>query len=677
MTPQPTWGRADVVCLAAIVAWALVWLTPNLGHPHIHNWDESIHQLVARNVHDTFFYPHLYRELLYPQADPSQWFSTDVWLTKPVGAFWASAAVMHLIGVTPLASRLVSLSGELLAAIALFALLRKLVPRPTALAVSMGFLSLPYSWILVQGYMFGDITDTTLVGWVTFAMLLVVRSIEAQSWRWSVAAGVATGVAYLCKAQLALVPLGVVLTMALLRLLQLSAGPRLPAAAGFVGALLLTAGPWVVYTARTWPTVFWAMHDHALGHFENAPRDDIGPWVRPADAIFNEVNSLELAPLPGALATLGLLWLVWRAITRRETPVVALALWLGSTWLVHSLAAAKQPNHVWNAAPAVFAAFALMATDAFRSPRLGAAMLMGLATPWFTEHGFELKAVRAMLPDVLEQTQALPGLAEGLVCMFWGASVVTLVTLWPPVDRPLALTLGVMANLSLGYSLLVKAPLALTAKAEEKRPLSLVSRAKDVGLALERLLPKKSVLWLNTELDGYETHEHFDLMFWSGRMVYRSRLDVETAKAKGYHSYVVSTTWLPLEEVAGLPPHAAFRVYDVERETDVVTLPPGVTPINATAGTMEVIGVAAGPLDETHDRWAFYVRPAGVPAELLVTFTQERGAQTLALLPEESLAQRSSLVERPWFIITTVGPPRGLVKDLRFDTQRPSMPTRW
>ncbi len=672
-TSRHPWRPLDWALVALIVTWGAVWHLPHLTHSFIHNWDESMHQVVSRGVYDTFFYPHMYVDPIYPVTDHSKWWYADAWLLKPTGPFWVNAVMMKVVGVTPAASRLTALLGELLAALSLFALLRPQARRFWATVGALGFLAVPYSWTLIQGHMFGDVTDTTLVGWVTFAVLCLVWAVERHSWRWAFAAGVATGVGYLCKTQLALAPLGVFGVMWLLGLVAFSPGPRLRHVLAMYGGFFAAALPWNLYCAYAWPKTWNAMNAYTLGHFGKDTGTDIGSWARPADAIFNEVNQLELAPLPVAVAALTVGWLFWRALTKKDPLSVALFLWLGSTWFVHSVAHAKQPNHVWNSAPAVFAALALWGKDVWRAPRLAAAAIGAFATPLGIAHLPQLAKWREALPAVLDETRRLPGLFEGLALAVGGVGVVSVLLFVPFLRRWLAPLLAFVANALVLHVLLWAAPTALITQRDSKAQERHHSHTKDVGLALDAALPKKSVLWADLDADPPSAHLHYDLMFWSGRMTYRRGPDLPAAQAKGYESFLVTPAAAPFEPIVQVPAHAWLRAYDLSKPAALPDVPQGAERLEVKQGSLTVLGFGAAPVAATRDRWAFFVRPQGVPHELRVGFVTATGTETVVVSPEASLVGRGRLADVAWFVMPVVGPPRAAVTALELD---PAAPTK-
>ena len=659
--------RADLACIAAIAAAGLLLLAPGLGHPAIRNWDEAFHQAAARGTYETFFEPHLYSDPLH-QVDPRWWWASGVFLHKPAGPLWVAAALMHLIGVTPLALRLCSLAGELGAAIGLFLLARSMSGRALALLAAIGFLALPFAWRLTQGFHFGDVTDCTLVGWVTLSMLLLVRAIERSSWRWAAAAGAAVGVGFLCKTALALVPLGVAFAVWGLGRVRASRPFPFAAPAAMAGAFAAVALPWNLYAALKWPVTFRAAIVEMSGHILARHLPEVGPWGRPWDAVFNELNATELSPLPAILPLAAVVWLCIRAVRRREAPAIACALWVVATWAIHSLMFTKVPGQVWGAVPAVFVALAVLGRDAAASPPAAAALLGSLATPLWMRALPWTSVVRRGLPDFFQQTRTLPGLAEG-ACSVLAALALVFAARSLLQKRPAALSIPLAAAslCALGWTFAWQLPAEQDALASTLSPEGLVSYSADVGPALDRALPKEAVLYQDVDLDPPGMFEIQSLMFWSGRMVYRGPPDVGLAASRGYKAYLISPAAEPFEPVGDVPAHAPLRAYDPQRPAPPPPLPAGVTPLAADLPGMHVLGYAAARIDGGHDRYAFYVRPDGVPTALRVVFgMKDRRAAEVRLVPEQSLRRASRLERVPWFILPAIGPPHDRIAGFGF-----------
>jgi 4-amino-4-deoxy-L-arabinose transferase-like glycosyltransferase len=671
--------RQDLLAAAAITAFGLWALAPGLDHPTIYDWDESFHQVVTRGTYDEPPVPRMYRDPLYP-IDPMRWYEAGVWLHKPPGTAWFGAAMMKLIGVRTMALRLGSLVGELAAAVALYLLVKGLAGRAWALVAGLGFLALPSGWILAQGFFFGDVTDCTLVGWVTVSILLLVRGVERQSWRWMAAAGAAVGAAYLCKSMMSLVPVGVAGVLFAARSARLCDGPRWKELGAMYGAFALVALPWSFYANARWPDLARVSTKLALESITAEPGSILAIWRRPWDAILNEVNLWEIKPLPVISVVVAMLWL-WRvALRTRDARAVALALWLTSTEVAHSVVAAKCPAHVWSAIPAALAGLALLGSELWRS-RAAAFVAVGmLGTPWLIEHLPVLARLRESLPPaVFFQTRTGPGLFEGALAVGAGALLAWAAAPLFRRSRVPAVAMALVAGAWLLWALLWNTTATQLEMGRARlRKDGYVSYTQDLGQALDRVLPEKSVLWMPIDFDPPNQFERYNLMFWSGRTTYQLLPEVPLARARGDHSYLVSALSQPFQPVAGVPANAWLRAYDLEAPAPLPDLPEGVshlTPVDT--GALEVIGVAAGRASGDRDRWAFYARARGgrPPAELRVAFHLRDGpVETLIVPPEATLLPRWKLAGGAWFVLPALGPPHADVATLELGPARVAMP---
>ncbi|RKH33797.1 dolichyl-phosphate-mannose--protein mannosyltransferase, partial [Corallococcus llansteffanensis] len=234
------------------------------------------------------------------------------------------------------------------------------------------------------------------------------------------------------------------------------------------------------------------------------------------------------------------------------------------TWLVLSLGTVKVPAIAWGAVPAVLAALAIAGSDAWRHPTLAALLLAGLSTPLAMEHLPTLARVREHLPPSWEQTRSLPGLAEGLVLAFFAASLTAV--LFRLLRRPqwMALGLGLMASAVLAWQLAITLPVEKARYQAEHVEELYVSHSREVGRALAKATPKRSVIFAALDADPPLTFETLSLMFWSGRMTYRQAPDLALTRERGYHAYLVSPLAERYAPVPGVPPQAALRAYDLE-----------------------------------------------------------------------------------------------------------------
>ena len=669
-TAEPRRWR-DAICAALIVAAGIALLAPGLAHPFIFNWDESVHQAAARGTYETFLEPHVYAHALYPER-PGDWLHSGPWLHKPPLPFWLAALAMHMTGVSPVDLRLVSLLGEIAAALGLFLLARRAAGRLAALLAALSFLALPFGWTLVQGYQFGDATDCLLGGAVAVAMLLLVTSIEKESSWLAVAAGAMTGAGFLTKSGLALAPAGVALTLWALARWRWTKGPSGAALAAFFGGLVAVALPWNLHAAHAWPAVFAWESKHSLHHLTGV---GIENWIRPIDHIFNADHARELSPIPAAVPVVAAIWSSVRAWRRREPAVVALTLWLWASWIVLSIARVKVPAVDWATVPAVFAVLAISASDAFTTAPLAAALVGALCVKPLTHLLPGLGLFREAVPRFLPETRAHPALALGLALALVGV-LVALPIRRLRKRRMIELACAVVAA---GALVLVGGGETLRARGAEveaNRDRAARSHTQEVGRALAAATPANSVVFLDVDRDADQAFEWLGSIFWSGRDTWQRPPDVRRAVSRGFHPYLLSPAAEPFAPVPGVPADAWLRAYDLEVPARPAPLPRGVMPLSLRVDGMQILGIAAGPATSHRDRWAVYVHSVRPPVPLRVAFDTATGQVEKRVPPDASLRDRRRLAGKAWFVLPVIGPPRARVTGVELGEQRVAWPPR-
>ncbi len=683
MTPSEEQIRAplqptDWAVVAVILGCGMGFLAPGLAHPFMQSWDESVHQTVARGLYSTFFTPHLYGDPLQP-TKPGDWMHGSIWLHKPTGPFWLGAIMLHVMGITPAALRSVSLLADLAAGLAIFFLGRPVVGRWISGGSAIVYLALPWLWTMTQGYQFGDVTDCTLAGAIALAMALLLRAVDRNSVVWAGAAGAAVGAAFLCKSGLGLTPLGVAMALAILRVLRLCAGPSWEAVFWMFFAAAVVAAPWNIYCASAFPAEFHAELGHTLGHLSN-PGPDHAMWVRPLDTIVNEWNQLTFAPFPVALPTLAWICCVLRAFVRREPRVVALALWMTATWGVLSAASVKVPAVAWGVGPGVVLALGLLVDGARRSWPVALAACATFLTPWAIDHFPAVSHWRQHLPSILRQTRERPGLFEGLLLAsagaLAGAGVALVLRRFQRADAVAGnlRRFGVLVS-AVGVAVWSLSGARARAEVAGDAP-GLVNAAKDIGLALGRVLPSNAVLDLRLDHGPNHSFADLEMMFFSGHMAYMNMntQTLSTAEKKGYHRYLVSAVSEPFAPVEGLPPTCWWRAYDAARPSPLGPVPPGVDLLNAHADNVTIIGVASARDDAEHDTYALFARASpSLRSGPAVGFVLNSGKRVPSA-GGELITHPGADLAKGWFIIPALGPHRTDVRAVTIGSREIPLP---
>lgn len=685
--PKSCLPRTDWILCAVIVMWGSLRLLPDLRHPGIPRWDEGIHQAVTRGLITEPFRPHVYRDHLYFHG-PADWISGGTWLHKPPVPFWAGSLLLRVTGDTPLALRLVSFLADLAAALAIFLLMRASAGRWLSALAAIAYLSLDFTWILTQGLLFGDVTDTTLAACLMLATLAVVRAVQNSSVRWAILAGAITGVGYLCKSALALTPVAVAAVFLVLHGRRSARGLPLPIFAAFLSALVLVAAPWTIYASQAWPAQYHANLHLLYAHLV----EEIGPFGRPIDGLFNEINGTELVPIPVAFTLLAGAWTAWRAYRFRLPVDIALAAWIWVSWIVLSLTPSKVPAHAFGVVPAVLAAIAILLADCRRRPVLAATSLAAILSTLVVKLAPSLSKVRELVPASLPETRDRSGLAEGLVLMMVAAFTsfaLLRVRRNMPLDPArrhtahrrsrafLVSGLGMVAILAGVVLLAFVTPVARHADEQQQMAAAgATSYTREVGLALQRSLPERSVLFIHTDVNPECCSEEHSLIFYSGKMSYRHAPDVMRALDRGYAPILVSPLAERFAPIPDIPANAWWRAYDLlAPRAQPAPLPSGFTLMKVRAKGMELLGVACGPAVSSRDRWAFVARRVGgegLPEEgHVVTFKTMKGSERIPLNLDGVLLDAETLKRAAWFVLPLIGPPRSKVIGMTLEDGTP------
>jgi 4-amino-4-deoxy-L-arabinose transferase-like glycosyltransferase len=661
--------RTDWFLCVALVLWAGIRLLPGLDHPGLPRWDEGIHQAVARGVSVEPWRPHVFAHHIYPYLK-TDWINGEVWLHKPPAPFWLGGLMLHFTGPTPMALRLVSVLADLVIALGLFFLLRRSIGRWLAALAGTAYLSLHFTWVLTQGFFFGDVTDTTLAACGVASTLALVRAVDRSSVRWALATGVLLGIGYLCKSALALAPAGVALVFVVLQGRRVARGLRPSSFMALAGSFVLVAVPWTLYSALSWPKEFRANAKLVRDHLTT----DLYPWGRPIDALWGELCNYELYPIPAVLVLLAAVWIAWRAWSSRRALDIALAVWIWSSSIVLSLTPSKVPAHAFGVVPAVLAAIVILAADCRRRPVLAAASLAAMLSGVVTQALPVLSRVREVVPASLPETRGQPGLAEGLFLVALaaaGAELLRMLSTVPGRRGPR------WPGLALGWATIVGCVILLGLATPLARQLDrqlylggmgATSYAREVGLALNHEVPENSVLFIGTSRNPECCSEAHSLIFYSGKMTYLRSPDPDTALAKGYAPFLISPMAEPYQPVPGVPAHAWWRAYDLRaNRKEPAPLPEGLTPITGHIGVLDLMGIARGPAVRGRDRWVLvaHLRTATDHATATLAFKTRKGVVPVTVNVDNALVEAATLARAEWFVLPFLGPERADVIDLR------------
>lgn len=379
--PEGRGSLTGLLLMLVLGAALLAWHLPDLGHPYLPGWDEAVHAAVAGGLARHPLTPTLFDPPFVP-FDHRDWQANHVWLHMPPLPFWQASLGVALGGRSFFWLRLPSLLLLLAGLWLLYRLGTRLVGEPAALLGAALFGLAPFTWLQVQGYHFGDMTDVSLAFWLVAAFFCLERLLATGRLRWAALGGLAQAGALLSKSALGLAPLGAVTCVWLASRLGGRLGLRLPRPFGlsglltFLGLGLLPWQAWQLHARLRWPLesaheakALWA---HVVSNYEGHGR----PW----DALFNDRLAHLFGPevILWTLAGLGLL--AHGARQARDGRRALLPLWILGTLLPLVLVQTKVPAILFGLAPALALGVGALLIRLARSG-VGAAGLALLAAP--------------------------------------------------------------------------------------------------------------------------------------------------------------------------------------------------------------------------------------------------------------------------------------------------------
>jgi 4-amino-4-deoxy-L-arabinose transferase-like glycosyltransferase len=275
--------RVVTLLLMLILIGSFTLKLHHLGHLALKGLDESFHAIVAANLLDDPLKPKLIAEPYLPY-DYRDWQNNHIWLHKGILPLWQIALSYQVFGVETFGLRFPSALLSTAAVLLTYLIGRELLGRSAALFAAALQAFSPAILMLVHGYAFSDHIDIALLFWTELGILFVVRAMRTGSSLDATLAGVAQGLAFLSKMYPALIVLGLALVAWLLPTLRLGRREQTRLLGRHVlmllVATLLTAGPWVLYTAIRFPAEFRQEYWLALVHLGRDVEDWAAPWDR-------------------------------------------------------------------------------------------------------------------------------------------------------------------------------------------------------------------------------------------------------------------------------------------------------------------------------------------------------------------------------------------------------------
>ncbi len=494
------------VILAVILLTSLFIKLNHLGHPSIKGFDESFHALVAKNLLKHPLTPTLIDQPCLPY-DYKDWQNNHVWLHKPIVPLWQMAASMAMFGVNTLALRLPSAILSTAAVWLTYAIALRLLDRRAALIAAALHAFNPSLTYLVHGYVFSDHVDVALLFWVEVSIYCLVRAIDSASPTWTIAAGIAQGIAFLCKSYPAFVITGIAVVAALLPLVGFTTAKRFRGRHVLIllAATIVTIAPWTIWGFVRFRAEFVWAPLQIFRHLDHNVEGWAAPWDR---LVFDYSLRIYHVFYPAVLAA-GIV-LAPRAWRERNFNLAIIYAWGLGVLIPHVLATSKTPTATligWPPFLMLLAALIVRAID-------GDVYCLGAwagATVAAVVYRAGISAKGWGYPDV-------PGFARIMRQNIWVvwhivialAAAAMIAALRPRRKAQLALiAVAAFASLWMEYRL-VRLSIASTLPKKEEPTFV------DLGDAVRTQLPPNAVLLFEIRAKA----EHVMAMFYADRTIY-------------------------------------------------------------------------------------------------------------------------------------------------------------
>jgi 4-amino-4-deoxy-L-arabinose transferase len=369
--PRVARNQLALVGLTVILIASFALKLYNLGHLALRPLDESFHAVVAANLLEHPLTPTLIDRPFLPY-DHRDWLGNHVWLHKGIVPLWQIALSYKLFGVETFGLRFPSALLGTLSVLLTYLIGRELLDRGAALVAAALHAFSPAMLMLVHGYAFSDHIDVALVFWVELGIWLVVRAMRTGGITYAALAGFAQGLAFLSKMYPALIVTGIALAAWLVPVMRLGrrdatrfAGRQF---AALVVATIVTAAPWLIWTAARFPNEFRHEYWHALRHLGA----DVEGWGAPWDRlVFGYALAAFYVLYPAVIvATVLLPARAWR---ERDAKLWLVLAWALGVLIPFTLATSKTPSATAIGWPACY----LLVGAAISRAARGDALLLG------------------------------------------------------------------------------------------------------------------------------------------------------------------------------------------------------------------------------------------------------------------------------------------------------------
>jgi len=311
---------------------------------YIHQWDESFHALVAKNLTQHPLRFTLYENPVLPY-DYRNWMENHVWLHKPPLPLWTMALSIWTFGANEFAVRLPSIILTTAGIWLTYEIARHFYTKRIAWIAAFLFSIHGLIIAAASGRVGQDHVDVFFLFFVELAVFFSVRFVQTDKPVFHVWVGVSIGAAILSKWLPALIVMPV-WGLTLLHAKKYSLKTILMYSVIVVMAFAVVFLPWQLYIFKTYPLEASWEYGTYRKHITEALEGHDGPFYFYFD---------WLRIIYGDIVYLPVLWFLWKSITKfRNYSFALFSLWFLVPYLFFSFAKTKTINYTLFTSPALF-----------------------------------------------------------------------------------------------------------------------------------------------------------------------------------------------------------------------------------------------------------------------------------------------------------------------------------
>ncbi len=326
----------------------LIQADPFLGY-----WDEEFHALVAKNMLQNPFYPHLLDEN-WIKGNFETFTHQGLWIHKQPLFLWLMSLSMKLFGVGYWQFRLPSVIAMAAMVFPINSIGKKILNDRVGFWAALFFVSASVYGKLIVGRFTLDHNDVWFAFFILMSIFFYFKYLEKWSYHFAIATGLMAGAAVLIKwlpGILVFSAWGVQLLTD--RIWRHDRRKYFHFFAGLM-AMLIVALPWQLYCYIHFTDSFLYILKVNHEHFSEIVQGHDGPWNYHFLELGNQIN-----PYFQWISLLAFVFILTPLSALKWAHKVAMAIYIGLFFLFFSLSATKMPMFTFPVWPLVFIAVAV------------------------------------------------------------------------------------------------------------------------------------------------------------------------------------------------------------------------------------------------------------------------------------------------------------------------------